>query len=570
MDKLIESLLGTATINREVAQKMAATAAMLPSKDHQLFARILEKQLAICIGDWELGRVAFKELLPQVYPEITPLYAAAMLAVYGRCTINAAKVSDAAVLLEQLQTKLAQAKAAEDTKQYLKENAATMTSDAAKAIVADMKLGISPVEQKGVSVDFTLPTSIADQMPEYIRNLATHLGMTTGGKVDAKHIMLAIAIYGAVVGKRAKFANWGLDYYPNLATIILAPSGSGKSNLKGLAAKLLRDSDIEVSEHTTATAEGIIAQYAERVTGVKDAQERRDKIREAAQKTRNQPGVTLLCDELLALTGSIIKKDEATKYSRLLCKLLDNDIIQTATKTDGVAVWADQCVNLIALSQVESFNENLRSAEFKEAGLSGRLIPVNDTILKMSMTPTDGIAHCDLAKMLEYLNDSPSIGVHFGEGDPLGKAMAKVEQLADSQLRGIYDSDWKQLRSKILIQGAKVATIYAVANWVQKAKGKPDWLAEKVTLDASEYICPAMALVYYCHASNLFFIATVGEDVERLRQLFTRLGALSEAQIHAYTKWDQWKIRQVVAMGVDAALFTKVKGKKAAKYQLIA
>ncbi|HWE03627.1 MAG TPA: bifunctional DNA primase/polymerase [Tepidisphaeraceae bacterium] len=408
---------------------------------------------------------------------------------------------------------------------------------------------------------FALPAESLDRLPKYVRHFATYLAATTCGVIDARHVMLAIAGYAALLGKRVKFQNWGVDYYCNLATAILSKSGTAKSNLKYLVGEVLRQHSVEISDLTTATAEGIIGQYS--VTVSSSAADKAAKRQEAKDETAKQPGVTIMTDELLALTGSMLREQEQAKYARLLCKLLDNDTISTLTKKDGLAIWHDQCVNVIGLSQVDSFEGALRTPAFVEAGLSGRIIPVDDKMAKWSMTLAAGNVHSDM----EEINKTDRFNMHFGSGDCLGTSIAKIEEIAKSQIPLMLD-DWQQLRSKILVFGAKISSVLAVLDYVEKHPANDNPFHDVPTaIDASPWATVGMALVHSCHASNLYYVGIVGEQHDKIRKLIELKGQLTKRDLCKYTGWQSYEVDTLLRDLIDSGDVRKVVTSRTVKFE---
>lgn len=436
----------------------------------------------------------------------------------------------------------------------------------------------SPDEDYTVAAlpDFKLEAKWLDRLPFHVREMATHFAMGTNGKIDSKHVMLAISTWAAIIAKKAKFHNWTSKYYLNMAIVLLAKSGQAKSNLKDIVKAILDGGNIEVADFATATTEGIVDKYAWTVT--KNAQINDPlAIEKARLGSARQPGVTLLTDELLALTGGMIRKEESSKYVRMFCKLLDNNGIGSLTKGGGESIWKDQCVNIVASSQTDDFNDALRSTAFKSAGLSGRIVPVNTKMLDWQMTPVDGY---DVVGAVQHFKQFESgFDIVFDDeknGDVLGDAIKVVDELAKGQVPDIYETDWMNIREKILIQGAKVASIFAILDYLHylrmnASKGCP-WAAAgegRITVNAAKWVTLGMTLVHLCHASNMYFLGVVSEEHDRVKTIISIKGNPTKRDIVRHTHWESYKVENILKDLVAASEIRKISKGKGERYILV-
>lgn len=85
----------------------------------------------------------------------------------------------------------------------------------------------------------------------------------------------------------------------------------------------------------------------------------------------------VLVDELRAMLLTLLPKEQTTRNRQILCRLLDRDDILMQTATGGTRVLGDTCFTWLGFSQVDPYNEEVRSAMFQTGGFAGRILPIN-------------------------------------------------------------------------------------------------------------------------------------------------------------------------------------------------
>lgn len=379
-----------------------------------------------------------------------------------------------------------------------------------------------------------------DQLPQYVRDVANYLATARECKVGLGEVVAALFACQAVTGKRLRITNRGRNYYANLWAVVLADSGTDKSGLAELVQGLLEPQGdalqlapaLDVSANSTM--EGFLRYHGGLVPPDRGADRASLKAKErdlVAQHRADLEGSALLVDEVRAWIGQMIPEVARQVNGPLLCRLVDNGDIVTRTKGEGVAVLGDACISLLGMGTPDRYNAEVRNPHNVEAGVAFRIVPINCTQTQLTgYTGEPGSRERALAALAAVRSFAATagtvgqrIGVTYGTSpDPLGEA---VDEFAATPLAAHFQQvraeEWKRLRSKLLIQSAKLAATMALAQRAEECEafdyvfGQPE--VEEV--DASPYLPLCVRLVGAAHIANSFHEVMVTEQAERMERV---------------------------------------------------
>ena len=393
--------------------------------------------------------------------------------------------------------------------------------------------------------DFYKPQAIQiplDLLPPPLQTLMDYFASQLQQPGSLQSLFCGVYCIGASVGKRVRFINQATPYYPNLSIAILGDSGSNKSGMYRLVTDLLDGVAPSLSYPSSMTMEAFLERYGDCISPDKNPdggakERRRARIAEIRQQhQQNLDGEAIVVDEFRAFLLSMVRNEDSVRQGQLFCRLTENLDIEASTVGKGVRILADPCIALLGFSQIDPWNSEVRTSTFQTGGLAARIIPINP---KQFQLQGHQVGHVNREKALEVLRavrtigetssaSSQRINVSFGSGgDPLGEAKARLAAMPYiAHFAQEQPDEWALLANKILIQAAKLAALFAMAQEAHRQCGQPSggslavdpWEPTK-TLDAAPFIDLCFQLVGIAHISNAYHIAVMTEQAQRIERV---------------------------------------------------
>lgn len=531
-------------------------------------------------GAPELSRFTFDTWLQRTFPQMTPAERVSQIAVYGRISLKAMlKPDDMPGLLLRLddeqkskQTqKAVQLLNAGQIEDGLAELAAAKPEQADELRAKYAAAGKLPPEPDPFA-DITRVEIPA--LPKAVDAVISNLMAATNEPFSIKHLLVAISVLSAACGKQVMFFNRGRYYYTNLSIVILGKSGSNKTGLAASTYRVMEACGIDAKKWSTTTSEAFLDYYGEIISKEKGEERRRLTVEICSQQRANSSGIFCLVDEFRAFIKTFVPDNDSIRKGQLFCSLVENEDIFTATKTNGSYVLADPCISFLGFSQTDAFNGEMRSVQFQQGGLAGRLIPVNCERLDADYAPEDQSLD-DVKNVIQWLKYSPSkVNVIFGDSpDPLGESKKRLRthplvQYVMKDMPEMYET----LESKILIQGAKIAAVLAAAETVEKtaiddnpfSAGENEAPPEIKEINAGKWLDFGLSLAALAHLSNAYHIVEQTEEsekIQKIKHLIKRKGEMSKRDIAKYANMQPYQIQQYISALVDSGEIVEITSK---------
>ncbi|MFA9477573.1 hypothetical protein ACERK3_04610 [Phycisphaerales bacterium AB-hyl4] len=328
----------------------------------------------------------------------------------------------------------------------------------------------------------------------------------------ACNVVPAAAAVGALIGKRIQTENRGAFYYPNPWTVLLAPTGSAKSNTRNIIKRAFC-TDIFLPDNATFPA--LYNQMGKTISGKEWSELDREQRTQLKTEVRNKAaddiyGSFLLTDEVTGAIGNLMggnwNQGKNCNLSDVL-KLADATDHESITKNSGFAMMYDMCVGFLGLSQDATWEREMGSQVFKDVGLFGRLIPQTQHHEVTGLPPVDctftDIIRGEVGTLVDALPSTRTpctFGVDY-DHDPIGEAKESFTNTPVGRyLRDVFPMDWEVLKSKFVVHAIKLSMICAMlSEEVEDFRfGK---LPEK--FDGLQYFSRCIEIVAKCYAAYL-------------------------------------------------------------------
>lgn len=558
----IERLIVIAWKDREVAELLAA----LPDSKFKepVFKHVIEQHLSDLPADkYKITEKSFKERSDRLAH--TPAEAAAWRYQYGTLKMNHrnATVAEAPALFETLRLLESQ----------------SLRSAAAKALQQDKPLPeiidmlsnsfqAPKPEELNTQCSYTLP-----ECPRLLQQIASAIATELAETIAARHILAAAVIIGAVAGKHVGFRNRGAKYYCNLALVILGDTGSNKSGFYQVVKRMIAGV-VNYDCPAASTLEGFMDTYCDTVPPDKKRQkaDTQNLIKQAeAKQLLDRHGSLVILDEFRAFLETMVPKSDSVRNGQILCRLVETESVKMTTATGGIRVLADTCFTFLGFSQIDPWNDEVRNAGYQTGGLAGRIIPVNPKQFVLNGLPTEpvtielGTASLMLIKQLFHPIDTPtdyserSFEVYFGEDDALGALKASFGNTPIGQLASETPDMWETLQSKVLIQAAKLATIFAIAEMAEASTPTP-------RINAAKYLAHCFQIIAGCHVGNSWHEVLNTEQRELMNKIentLRRKGGCTKRDLLQNHNLKGWELDQLIKAMLEADVINTTKqGKK--------
>jgi len=403
------------------------------------------------------------------------------------------------------------------------------------------------------------------RLPLAIRGIVNHLAKATDEEPNIKHIFSALLTLGAAVGKRAMWKNRGNEYSTALAAAIMAHSGDNKSGLHNQV-ELVAAPYVATDTPSSSTLEAFLEMYGQRVAvdpTHAPAKKLADIQHAKALGRQNRMGHFLVIDELRTWLLTMVPTMEQIRAGQALCKIIDNVDYTNSTVRNGCRVMAGTALTFLGFTQVDEWNNEMRTARFKIGGLAGRIIPVNPQSFDIREWGDDN--YTDYGTHLGQINAllaNNEITIQFGNDpkvDVVGEhkrqflALDKVKEYT----KNITESELNSMINKIVVQSAKVAAILAIASVAEQWQDNDTAFGGHVsnptidTVDPTPYLVLAFQLVGYSHLMSASYISATTEEGDRLDRLMTLIDRKGN---QGATTRDLYKAMHLPARDIDGLI----------------
>lgn len=292
------------------------------------------------------------------------------------------------------------------------------------------------------------------------------------------HLLIALVYAGTMIGKRIVVHNKGNIYYPNLWAIALAESGSNKSG------SLTQFNNVLTEYHTVGTSPtfealtqglgGVISLNKKQgnqsvlKTGEEIAEEK-EQAKYAAK--RRLIGKILVSDEITGTLNLILGVGHKNLQSFMNLSASGWDEVQSRIG-NGIRVAYDICLSFFGFSQQETWLKNFDSEMYRTTGFLSRFLVSSGHMEWENMPKAEGhkwtfYANGVQGLVKELKNNKTHTGWSAISDDQIvitdealiSKAFEYLKTTDVFKALVEIVTDAKELPSKILIHGIKIASI---------------------------------------------------------------------------------------------------------------
>ncbi len=298
-------------------------------------------------------------------------------------------------------------------------------------------------------------------------------------------IMVPFAVAGTIIGKRMELDNLCNLYYPNIWTVVIAPTNSNKTGTRNLVLRSLPD---HLKLPDSPTCEALI----DRIGGTfkkESGEELTLALAAAATASRaNLNGGCIVADEvtgtLRKLIGEPMGNGKGEQNLETVLKLATSgESIEQPRTTAGHRAAYDCCVSLIGFTQNDTWQACYGDDKYRSVGLIGRIITCCDGLQFTNMPEADRDDWTAFVAAVSNMGDPFDEADHrdhrnraviTAENDSIGPVMREIKKTpAWEALRYAVGDYSDSLYGKVIAQGAKLAMVCA---WIERT-GPAKWLA---------------------------------------------------------------------------------------------